>query len=125
MAHTILIVDDEPDLVTNCQRLLRPLGFRCLGVGTVGEAMGLIDREAPDLVVTDLRLPGADGLAVARHARAHVPPVPVILISADDVGGSRDAAREAGVGAFLLKPFPNAVFLETVRRVLTSRAAGG
>jgi CheY-like chemotaxis protein len=119
MAPTILIVDDEPDLVTNCERLLRPLGHVCLAAGTATGAMALIERETPDLVVTDLRLPGADGLVVARHARAHVPPIPVILISADDAAGSRDAAREAGIGAFLSKPFANAAFLETVRRVLT------
>ena len=124
MAPTILVVDDEPDLVTNCQRLLRPLGYVCLGASTAAEAMALIDREAPDLVVTDLRLPGADGLAVARHARARVPPIPVILISADDAAGSREAARATGVGAFLTKPFPNALFLEAVRRVLERRVPG-
>ena len=125
MTPTILIVDDEPDLVATCQRLLRPLGHVCLGAGTATEAIRLIDQLAPALVVTDLRLPGADGLAVARHARGKTPPIPVILISADDATGLRDGTREAGVDAFLPKPFPNAVLLETVRRALTSGSPAG
>jgi two-component system C4-dicarboxylate transport response regulator DctD len=123
MAPTILIVDDEPDLVMTCQRLLRPRGHRCLGAGTGAEGIALIDREAPDLVVTDLRLPGADGIAVARHARARVPPIPVLLISADESTATREVAKAAGVGTFLSKPFANAAFLEAVERLLEEEAA--
>jgi two-component system, NtrC family, response regulator GlrR len=118
MARTILVVDDEPDLVANCERLLRGLGHVSLNAHTGPEAMALIDLEHPQLVVTDLRLPGADGLAVARHARAHTPPIPVILITAYDSPRARSAATEAGVSAYLPKPFLNAVFLGAVQRAL-------
>ena len=50
---------------------------------------------------------------MARHARTRVPPIPVLLISADD-SLNRDAAREIGVNTFLAKPFANAVFREAV-----------
>jgi DNA-binding NarL/FixJ family response regulator len=87
--------------------------------------MALIDREAPDLVVTDLRLPGGvDGLAVARHARAHVPPIAVFVISAHDSDHAREAAREIGVSVFLAKPLANATFREAVQRVLGDKASG-
>jgi len=124
MARTILVVDDEPDLVANCERLLRPLGHVWLSATTGLDAIALIDREGPDLVVTDLRLPGADGLAVARHARAHVPPIPVILITAYDSTRARSAASDAGVGAYLPKPFANAALLNAVRRLLAGGADG-
>ena len=124
MVPTILVVDDESDLVATCERLLRPLGHACLTASTGPEAITLIDRADPALVVTDLRLPGADGLAVARHARAHVPPVPVVLITAYDSPRARSAASEAGVDAYLAKPFANAAFLDSVRRVLAERASG-
>src|SRR5262245_45468178 len=84
VTRTILIVDDEPDLVANCARLLQRAGHVSLRAHTGPEAMALIDRAKPDLVVADLRLPGTDGLTVARHARGHVPPIPVILITAYD-----------------------------------------
>jgi CheY-like chemotaxis protein len=66
--------------------------------------MELLDHARPDLVVTDLRLPGVDGLAVARHARALVPPIPVIPITAYDPAWAKDGAREAGAAAYLAKP---------------------
>jgi len=118
MARTILVVDDEPDLVANCERLLRGLGHASLNAHTGLEAMALIDREHPQLVVADLRLPGADGLAVARHARAHTPPIPVILITAYDSPSARSAAREVGVSTYLTKPFLNAAFLGAVQQAL-------
>src|SRR5262249_53540443 len=84
VTRIILVADDEPDLVTTCERLLQRVGHLSLRAYTGLEAMALIDREKPDLVVVDLRLPGADGLTVTRHARRQVPPIPVILITAYD-----------------------------------------
>jgi len=118
MARTILVVDDEPDLVANCERLLRRLGYTCIQAHTGPDAVALIDRERPDLVVTDLRLPGTDGLAVARRARQHVPPIPVILITAYDSPQARSAASESGAGTYLPKPFSNSAFVDAVQRAL-------
>jgi CheY-like chemotaxis protein len=118
MSRTILVVDDEPDLVVNCERLLQREGHACLQARTGPDAMRLIDRERPDLVVTDLRLPGAGGLAVTRHARSRIPPIPVILITAYDSPQARIAAKESGVSCYLAKPFSNAAFLDAVGRAL-------
>jgi CheY-like chemotaxis protein len=123
MGRTILVVDDEPELVASCERLLRRAGHVSLRAYTGPEAIALIDRNQPDLVVADLRLPKADGLAVARHARAQVPPIPVMLITAYDSRQARQAASEAGVEAYLAKPFSNAEFLQAVLRILFPNAA--
>jgi two-component system response regulator GlrR len=129
VTRTILVVDDEPDLVANCARLLRGVGHESLRAHTGPDAMALIDWERPDLIVADLRLPGVDGLAVARHARRHTPPIPVILITAYDSPQARSAARENGVSIYLPKPFSNAAFLDAVQRALaptsTDRVAEG
>ena len=84
--------------------------------------MALIDREKPDLVVTDLRLPGADGLAVTRHARHQVPPIPVVMITAYDSPQARQAARDCGVDVYLAKPFSNAAFSDAIERALALRS---
>jgi CheY-like chemotaxis protein len=118
MSRTILVVDDEPDLVINCERLLQREGHSCLHAHTGPDAIRRIDGERPDLVVTDLRLPGAGGLTVARHARSRVPPIPVILITAYDSAQARSAARESGVDTYLAKPFSNAALLDAVQRAL-------
>jgi CheY-like chemotaxis protein len=119
--RTILVVDHEPDLVVSCERLLQRVGHASLRAYTGPDAMALIDREQPDLVVAELRLPGADGLAVARHARAHAPPIPVILMTAYDSWEARRAATESGVEVYLAKPFSNGAFLEAVLRVLSPK----
>ena len=125
MSQTILVVDDEPDLVATCERLLQRVGHASLRAHTGPDAMSLIDRENPDLVIADLRLPGADGLAVTRHARGHIPPIPVILITAYDSPEARRAAIESGVEAYLAKPFSNAAFLDAVKRALPPRSTDG
>src|SRR5262245_61447883 len=112
MGRTILVVDDETDLVASCERVLRRAGHMSIRAYTGSEALSLIDQERPDLLVADLRLPGADGLVVARHARAKVPPIPVILITAYDSWQARQAASEVGVAAYLAKPFSNTEFLQ-------------
>jgi two-component system response regulator GlrR len=122
---TILVVDDELDLVGTYERLLRRVGHDSIRAYTGSDALALIDQAKPDLVVTDLKLLGVDGLAVARHARAHVPPIPVILITAYDSSHARSAAQESGVGAYLAKPFSNTALLDAVRRVLSPKPATG
>jgi len=123
VTRIILVADDEPDLVTTCERLLQRVGHASLRAYTGLEAMALIDREKPDLVVADLRLPGADGLTVTRHARRQVPPIPVILITAYDSPQARRAASESGVDVYLAKPFSNAAFVDAIQRVLALRLA--
>jgi two-component system, OmpR family, response regulator PrrA len=120
-----LVVDDEPDLVATCERLLQRAGHTSLPANSGLEAMALIDRERPDLVVADLRLPGADGLAVTRHARRQVPPIPVILITGYDSPQARRAASESGVDVYLAKPFSNAAFMDAIQRILSPRSTRG
>ena len=123
MTRTILVVDDEPDFVASCERVLQRAGHVSLRAHSGPEAMALIDRERPDLVVADLRLPGADGLVVARHARGRLPPIPVILVTAYDSPQARRAATESGVVVYLAKPFSNSAFLDAIQGVLHPRAA--
>lgn len=125
MPRIILVVDDEPDLVANCERLLRRIGHGSLRAHTGPDAMAMIDRERPDLVVADLRLPGADGLTVTRHARRQVPPIPVILITGYDSPQTRQAAAESGAEVYLAKPFSNGAFLDAVKRVLSPLSTDG
>lgn len=113
-----LIVDDEPDLVATCVRLLGQIGHRCLTANTGREAMGLIDAEHPDLVVTDLRLPAIDGLAIARHARRASPPPAVILTTGFTSREVKREAERAGAAVYLPKPFSAVEFLDAVRRAL-------
>ncbi len=115
-----LIVEDEPDLLNTCVRLLQQIGHTCLAAHTGRDAITLIDTQHPDLVVTDYFLPAVDGLSVARHARRVSPPVPVVVITAYSSGETKRQARAAGALVFLPKPFSAAEFLDAVRGALAA-----
>ena len=113
-----LIVEDEPDLLETCVRLLRQVGHSCLTARSGREAIAQIDAEHLDLVVTDLRLPTLNGLAVTRYARRTSPPVPVVLITGYTSTQAKQEAQAAGAIVFLPKPFSAAEFMGAVNRAL-------
>ena len=121
----ILIVDDEPDMASTLVRLLRRSGHTCLTASTGEEAASLLDAGPLDLVVTDLRLPGIDGLAVSRHARAKRPPVPVVLISGRLTPDTLLEVRSREGLILLAKPFLNVEFLDAVHRALGAPSENG
>ena len=84
------------------------------------EGIDAIEIESPDLVVTDLHLPGTDGVAVMRSARAHVPAIPVVLMSAYPTPKAQALAGQDGAVVHLAKPFANVDFLAAVRQALAS-----
>ncbi len=77
-----------------------------------------------DLVVTDLHMPGMDGLAVARRARQESPPIPVVLMTAYSTADTRRDAQLVGGIRYIAKPFATADMLDAVQRALDSRKGG-
>ena len=100
----ILIVDDERDLVDAYVRLLERSGYRCIGAYDANEAIQMIDAESPDLVITDLSLPDANGIEIVRRVRAKSPVTPIIVMSGHNTPGLHESARAAGANLSLLKP---------------------
>ena len=117
----MLIVDDDADLSETLVRLLGRFGHKCLVAASGSEAVHLIDTMTFDLVVTDLHMPGMDGVAVARRARQESPPIPVVLMTAYPTAGTRREAQAVGVTVYLAKPFANVDMLDAVQRALDSR----
>jgi len=83
------------------------------------EAMEALDRFQPQLILTDLGMPGMDGLELIKRLRtdprtAHLP---VVAITADPTGGAEERAREAGADAFITKPVELPSLLEQLRAV--------
>jgi CheY-like chemotaxis protein len=118
VAFRILLVDDDTDLIDTLARLLRRFSHTCLMASSAEQAIDLIQIESPQLVVTDLHMPGMDGLAIARFAREKTPPIPVILMTAYPTPESDGAARMLGDTLHLRKPFANAEFLKLVQDAL-------
>jgi len=108
----ILIVEDDPGLRFTMTDALEEKGFAVTGASSGTEAIRLLHGAPFDVVVTDLRLPGADGMEVLREARGKVPPPSVIVMTGYGSVESAVAAMKSGAEDYLTKPFPvEALFL--------------
>jgi DNA-binding NtrC family response regulator len=102
---TIVIVDDEPDMVENCARILRRAGHRCLTATDPHRALALVESDSPDLLLSDLKMPGMDGIELLRRAHDVDPSLPVILITAFASIESAVSAVKEGAFDYLPKTF--------------------
>ena len=120
-AGRILIVDDEEGICDNLARLLRREGFEPLLAADGETALALITREAPDVVLLDIKMPGLDGMEVLRRARALDATLPVVMITAH--GGVRGAvaALQAGAHDYIEKPLDHADVVRSLHRAMTDR----
>ncbi len=100
----ILIVDDEPSLVRSLQRALTQHDFRVETAGSAQAALELVDDVEFDAVVSDISMPGMDGLALLRELQARAPSLPVILITASPEVSTAMKAVEDGAFHYLTKP---------------------
>jgi CheY-like chemotaxis protein len=124
--RTILVVDDDPDMVDTCSRILRRSGHECLTATNGRAALALLRSHGPDLVLADLRMPEMDGLALLTHARRVAPQTPVIIVTAYGSLETARQAREAGAAAYLTKPFTVGELQGVVAQTLaSSRARAG
>jgi DNA-binding NtrC family response regulator len=101
----VLVVDDEPKLGRVVAQMLELDGHAVVLAGGGGEGLARLAEGAFDVVVTDLRMPEVDGLAVLRAARAHTPPVAVVLMTAHGTAESAVEAMKAGAADYVTKPF--------------------
>jgi DNA-binding NarL/FixJ family response regulator len=120
MTARVLIVDDHPVVRQGLRSMLDLLpDVRCTGEAESGtEAIRAAAAAAPDVVLLDLRLPGADGIQVARTLRRVAPQARIIIITVDDDPGQVQRALEAGVDGFLLKTASLEELGAAIRRTL-------
>ena len=114
----ILVADDEPKLGRPLAQTLESEGHSVVRVGGGREAVAQLAAGAFDVVVTDLRMPDVDGLAVLRAARAMTPPVEVVMMTAFGTTENAVEAMKAGAADYLLKPFSMDELCLRVRRLL-------
>jgi DNA-binding NtrC family response regulator len=117
----ILLVDDEPDMLENCSRILSRQGHTCMTAANGREALAILERERPDLLVTDLKMPEMDGMALLRHAHELDPTLPVIMLTAFATIESAVAAVKEGAFDYLPKDFSVDQLRVAVERALRHR----
>lgn len=114
----VLAVDDDEDLLRLLDMRLKAWGFRVTTAASAEEALTKIAVEPPQVVVSDVRLPGKDGLALFEEIRAARPALPVILLTAHGTIPDAVQATSRGVFGYLTKPFDSRVLLEKIEQAL-------
>lgn len=118
----ILIVDDEPDICDRIAQILSFEGWEAAVAHNGLSAQRLLEQDVFAAVVTDLNMPGLDGLSLLHWIKAEGPDVPVIMMSAYGAIADAVAAMKAGAEDYLVKPFDLDEFLIRLRRIITHAA---
>ncbi len=116
-AH-VLVVDDDPSLRELLQDYLGDHGLRVSAVADGRAMLVRIEQDAIDLVVLDLRLPGEDGLQLARQLRERLPHLPIVLLTGVAEEADRVMGLELGADDYITKPFSPRELLARIRAVL-------
>jgi two-component system response regulator AauR len=118
---TVLIVEDDPHVLLGCQQALALEDIHSQGVGSAEEALALVGDDFAGIVISDIRLPGIDGLELLKRLKARDRTLPVVLITGHGdvsmaVGAMRDGAYD-----FMEKPFSPERLVDAARRALEQR----
>jgi two-component system KDP operon response regulator KdpE len=117
----ILVVDDEPQITRVLKTALTSLGYGTRVAGDGDEAVQIMKEWSPDLVITDLRMPNMDGLALCRRIRAKSR-IPIIVLSVRGEERTKVEALDSGADDYVTKPFSMKELLARVRAALRRAA---
>jgi CheY-like chemotaxis protein len=117
--RTAMVIDDEASIRQVVTLMLESIGWEALGVADGNEALRKLETNQTDLILTDLIMPGMDGMEMLIKIRKAHPEIPTIVMSGDPVGSRfLKSAEVFGAGATIAKPFTLSE-LETAIRMVT------
>ncbi|MCE1238643.1 MAG: sigma-54 dependent transcriptional regulator [Azonexaceae bacterium] len=120
-ALKVLIVEDDPDVALGCEQALQLEGIATERAASAEQARRRLGYDYPGIIVSDIRLPGIDGMQLLRETLAADPELPVILITGHGDISMAVQAMKDGAHDFLQKPFPPEQLVEVARRALDKR----
>jgi DNA-binding NtrC family response regulator len=115
---SILVVDDAPDTLELLQRNLESRGYRVLTAPNAMEAIKILGTTVVDLVITDLKMPGASGIELIRHIRENFKDIEVMMITGYPTIETAVKAVKSGAEEYLTKPFTDKELFSAVERAL-------
>jgi DNA-binding NarL/FixJ family response regulator len=120
VSKRLLLIDDEPNLLRAVAACLRSSDFEVSTARSAHEALVQLSQAVPDLVVSDIRMPGMDGIQLARQLRGspRTALVPIVFLTAKDQTADRVEGFRAGVDAYLTKPFEPEELIAVVNSIL-------
>ena len=123
VSASILVADDEPNIVLSLEFLLKQAGFRVRTVADGEAALAAIAQEPPNLVLLDVMIPGRDGYAVCQEIRSNPAwrDVRIIMLTAKGGEIQREKGLSLGADEYVTKPFSTRELVDRVRRMLERR----
>jgi len=120
VTRQLLVVDDDPGLLLAVSETLRAEGYEIVTARRASEAMVRVAESLPDLIISDIRMPGMDGYALARNLRAapRTRLVPIVFLTAKDDLADRITGFRTGVDAYITKPFESEELIAIVKNIL-------
>jgi len=121
MRGTVLLVDDEALIRQSTEQWLKMAHFDVISCDSAEQAMTMLDDQFPGIIVTDVRMPGMDGLELMESARQLIPELPVILVTGHGDVDMAIKAMRSGAYDFIEKPFVPERLVETIHRACEKR----
>ena len=120
MPRRLLVVDDDPGLLLAVSDTLRAEGYSVKTARRGADALTAIARSMPDLIISDIRMPGMDGHQLVRNLRSNPRTrlIPVVFLTAKDETADRIAGFRTGVDAYITKPFETEELVAVVASIL-------
>jgi two-component system response regulator AtoC len=118
----VLVVEDEAYVRDSLLAILTTQGFDVAGAASVGEALALLAKTPVDVVLSDLRMPGADGMELVKRLQASSPETPVVILTGHGNVSSAVACLRAGASDYILKPADPEALEVALDRALDSRS---
>jgi DNA-binding NarL/FixJ family response regulator len=120
MAKQLLVVDDDPSLLLAVSDTLRAENYDVVTARRGSEAMVRIAEALPDLIISDIRMPGMDGYALVRNLRSapRTRLIPIVFLTAKDETADRIAGFRSGVDAYITKPFEPDELVAVIKSIL-------
>jgi len=117
-AGKILVVDDDEDFLWITDTMLQKAGYSVIQAKNGEKVLKLLEKDIPDLILMDYRLPNRSGLQVAADVKQRIPTVPIIMLTGYAEVGSAVEAMKMGVYDYVTKPIDNDDLLFTIKRCL-------
>jgi DNA-binding NarL/FixJ family response regulator len=120
VTRQLLVVDDDPNLLLAVSETLRAEGYEVVTARRASEAMVQVAESLPDLIISDIRMPGMDGYALARNLRSNPRTrlIPIVFLTAKDDLADRITGFRTGVDAYITKPFESEELVAIIKNIL-------
>jgi two-component system, chemotaxis family, chemotaxis protein CheY len=117
--HTILLVDDSATILMSMSGILKQAGYNVLTAASGDAALSILKTNKPNLVITDLNMPGMNGIEFIRQAKTNTNLrfTPFVILTTESGVGKKDEARAAGAAGWLVKPVVPDQLLQVVKQV--------